>query len=310
MRKPAVLRPGNTIGVAAPSSPVTAEALEKGVEALEARGYRVVVGEHARKTAPHCDYLAGDDAERAADLNELFAREDVNAIFCARGGYGALRLWERLDWERIAAHPKIFLGYSDITSLHTALARKADLVAFHGPMVTRQPELDATATEVLWGLLENPEPFGLLPANPDTMQTIVSGRAEGELAGGCLCLLSHACGTDYAPDLRGKIVLIEDVGAAVYQADRYLTHLRQAGLLDEAAGFVIGALTDWRKHEDDPPRNTPEALWKAFFAPLGKPTIAGFPFGHEPNPLTLPLGVRARLDADARTLTLLEAATR
>jgi muramoyltetrapeptide carboxypeptidase len=137
----------------------------------------------------------------------------------------------------------------------------------------------------------------------------VGGRAEGALAGGCLCLLAHACGSNFAPDFRGRIVLIEDVGEAVYRADRYLIQLRNAGLLQQAAGFVVGALTGWQKQEADPPRSTPDALWRDLLAPLGKPTITGFPFGHEANPLTLPLGVRVRLDADAKTLTLLESAT-
>ncbi|HZO87432.1 MAG TPA: LD-carboxypeptidase [Chthonomonadaceae bacterium] len=309
-RRPRALRPGDTLGVASPSGPIEAEALQAGVAALEARGYRVVLGEHVRDTHPHNNYLAGTDADRAADLNALFAREDIAGILCARGGYGAMRLMDHLDWQAIATHPKVFVGFSDITSLHLALERHADLVTFHGPTLFGLPKLDLTAAGVFWQLLESPEPFGPLPAPPETIQTLVPGSVEGEMAGGCLCLLAHACGSSFAPDFRGKIVLIEDVNEAIYRADRDLTQLKNAGLLEEAAGFVIGALSDWPKHEDDPPRNTPEALWRDIFVPLGKPTIAGFPFGHVPNALTLPLGVRARLDADARTLTLLEPATR
>ena len=308
MRKPLRLKSGQTIGIVAPSSPVPAEDLAKGVALIEARGYRVVVGEHVLKTAGHCSYLAGEDAARAADLNAMFARRDVGAIFCARGGYGALRLLDRLDWETIAAQPKIFVGYSDITSLHLAIERQADFGTFHAPMVTSLPKLDEAAQSLFWQLLEGVEPCGTLPADPAKMQTVVGGVCEGALAGGCLCLLAHACGSRYAPDFRGKIVLIEDVNAAVYHADRDLWQLRNAGAFDEAAGFVLGSLTGWQKHEADPPLNSPEALWRDFFGALGKPTLSGFPFGHEPHPLSLPLGVRARLDADNRTLTLLEAA--
>jgi muramoyltetrapeptide carboxypeptidase len=293
----------------APASPIAPEALRRGIARIEARGYRVVLGEHVLETHPHHGYLAGTDAARAADLNALFAREEIAAIVCARGGYGSMRLIDRLDWETIAAHPKLFVGYSDITSLHLALARHADLVTLHGPMVSALPDLDATATEVFWRLLESPSAPGALPADPDALQTLVPGRSEGELAGGCLCLLAHACGSHFAPDFCGKIVLLEDVGEAVYRADRDLTQLRNAGLLDQAAGFVIGAITNWQKHEEDPPRSTPDALWQEFFGALGKPTLVGFPFGHAQNPLTLPLGVRACLDADARTLNILEPAT-
>lgn len=308
VRKPRRLQVGDTIGIVAPSSPVPAEDLERGIAALQERGYRVIVGEHVLRTAGRCSYLAGEDAERAEDLNALFARPDIQAIFCARGGYGALRLLDRLDWETIRANPKIFVGYSDITTLHLALERHTDLVTFHAPMVTAIPKLNATASQLFWHLLESDAPEGTLPADPDAMQTVVGGIAEGALAGGCLCLLSHACGSRYAPDFRGRIVLMEDVNAAVYQADRYLWQLRNAGAFDAAAGFVIGSLTGWQKHEADPPLNSPAALWRDFFGPLGKPALSGFPFGHEPNPLSLPLGVNARLDADARTLTLLETA--
>lgn len=309
MRRPAPLYPGDTIGVVAPASPVPPEELEKGVAVLEARGYRVVVGESVLATVPHNDYLAGSDAQRAADIEAMFVRPDIAAVLCARGGYGSMRLLDRLRWDVIAAHPKIFAGYSDITSLHLALARRAHLVSFYGPNVTSLPRLDETAARIFWKLLEDPIPYGAFPTDGTAMKTVVPGQAEGELAGGCLSLLAHACGSDFAPDFRGKIVVIEDINEAIYRVDRDLMQLRNAGLLDQVAGFVLGSVTHWQKKEADPPRNTLDALWQEFFAPLGKPTIAGFPFGHEPNPLTLPLGVRARLDAGARTLTLLEPAT-
>ena len=181
-------------------------------------------------------------------------------------------------------------------------------MTFHSPNATSLRNLDALSSDVFWRSLEQTEALGTLPANSDTLQTIVGGTAEGELAGGCICLLAHACGSRYPPDFAGKIVLLEDVGEAVYRVDRDLTQLRNAGAFDNAAGFVIGTITRWQQSEAEPPVNTPSALWQDFFARMGKPAIAGFPFGHEPNPLTLPLGVRAHLDATNRALTLLEAA--
>lgn len=276
---------------------------------LEARGYRVVVGENVLARHPACDYLVGTDAQRASDLNTMLARADVQAILCARGGYGTMRLFDLIDWDTAAQNPKIFVGYSDITSLHTVLNQRCGWITFHGPMIAAIEKLDAQSAEVYWRLLEAPEVYGTLPANAEGMTTVSGGSVEGELAGGCLCLLAQACGSPYAPDFRNKIVLIEDVGEAVYRADRDLAQLRHAGLLDQATGFVIGSITRWQKEEADPPANAPQALWDDYFGSLGKPVITGFPFGHEPNPLMLPLGVRACLDADSRTLTLLESAT-
>jgi muramoyltetrapeptide carboxypeptidase len=148
----------------------------------------------------------------------------------------------------------------------------------------------------------------MLPADPETITTIVCGTVTGELAGGCLSLLASSCGSRHSPNFDGKIVFIEDVGEAIYRADRNLWQLRNAGAFDRAVGFVIGSLTNWQKFEADPPVNRPEMLFEDFFKSLGKPTISGFPFGHEPNPLTLPLGIQASFDADNKTLTLLEAA--
>jgi muramoyltetrapeptide carboxypeptidase len=310
MRKPRALRKGDTIGIVAPSSPVPREELEQGVALLEARGYRVEVGEHVLARHPSCDYLAGTDAQRASDLNAMLACDDVQAVVCARGGYGAMRLLDRIDWDTLAQNPKIFVGYSDITSLHTVLQQRCGWITFHGPMIAAITKLNAQAAEVYWRLLESPEAFGILPTDAARMTTVAGGRVEGELAGGCLCLLARACGSSDAPDFRDKIVLIEEVGEAIYRADRDLAQLRNAGLLNQAAGFVIGNITHWNKEEADPPANTPQALWKDYFGQLGKPVLTGFPFGHEADPLMIPLGVRARLDADSRTLTLLESATR
>lgn len=308
-RLPAALRPGDVIGIVSPSGPIAAKTLEKGVDLLIARGYRVKLGAHVLDCAPGCDYLAGTDAHRASDINALFADDSVAALFCSRGGYGAMRLLDRIDLDVAAASPKIVLGYSDITALHVALNCRAGLTTFYGPVLAAIPNLSAQASEALWRMLESPEPAGALSAGDAAMAPLVSGIAEGELAGGCLSLLAHLCGSDETPDFREKIVLLEDVNESIYRVDRYLMQLLRTGRLHQAAGFVLGTVSRWRHHEPDPPRNHLETLWRDFFVPLGKPTLVGLPFGHEPNPLTLPIGVRARLDADARTLTLLEPAT-
>lgn len=310
MLRPARLQPDDTIAIIAPSSPVDRDAILQATELITGRGYRVALGDHLLNTMQGNSYLAGTDAERAADIHQMFARADVKAIFCARGGYGVMRLFDLLDWNLIAAHPKIVTGYSDITSLHLALAQTAGMVSFHSPNATSLARLDQTAYDLFWRLLESADPAGPLPVEPSTLKTLVPGIATGTLAGGCICLLAHACGSRHTPIFKDKIVLLEDVHEAIYRVDRDLIQMRNAGAFEGARGFVIGTISHWQEHEkaNDPPTNTPDSLWNDIIAPLGKPTIVGFPFGHEPNPITLPLGIQATLDATNRTLSLIEPA--
>jgi muramoyltetrapeptide carboxypeptidase len=304
--RPGRLQPGMTIGVVAPSSALRDSRLEPGMEALRARGYRVVAGEHLYDQH---GYLAGLDRLRAADVTAMFARSDVDAVFCARGGYGAIRLLDWIDWDVVRAHPKPFVGFSDITTLHLALERAAGLVSFHGPMVVNLGgDLSETARDCFWRMLERAEPFGIYDTSGAAIRTLVGGKAEGRLAGGCLSICQAALGSAEQPDFRGRLVLIEDVGEAAYKIDRMLTHFRRSGLFEGAAGFIVGNATDWDKGLTRAPGIDLEHVWREQLAPLGKPAIVGFPFGHEPNPLTLPLGCLARLDADAGTVEALEPA--
>lgn len=307
---PRCIAPGCTIGIVSPAGPVPRESVERGVAAIEARGYRAVLGESVFATTDECDYLAGTDAQRAADLNGMIARVDVDAILCTRGGYGCARLLGHLDTRPLLRHPKPFIGYSDITALHLALERHHGMATFHGPMAAKLPHLGDTMAAVFWRMLEDPSPAGTLPVDTAGLTTLVPGEATGRLGGGCLCLLAHACGTDCAPDFARRIVLIEDVGEPVYRVDRDMAQLDRARLLHSAAGFVVGNVTGWKEKEGVDSHNDIHRVWERYLLPLGKPTILGYPFGHVAQPLTLPLGVLARLDADARTLTILEPATR
>ncbi len=305
MIKPLHLQAGATIAIVAPSSPIDKSKLEKGVAAIESRGYKVVSGKNVLAAHPVNNYLAGLDADRAADLNEMFARPDIDAIFSAGGGYGTARILPLLHWDTIRYNPKIFVGFSDLTCFHIALQLNG-IISIHGKMAATLTDLDEASTALFWDILEKPHPYGALPSSRDTIQTIVPGLVEAELAGGCLCLMAHACGTPYAPDFTDKLVLIEDVGEAVYRGDRDLNQLVQAAHLHKAAGFIIGDITGWEKQEQDSSSNSTDILWRSFFKELGKPAISGFPFGHIPNPLTIPLGIKACLDATNKTVSLLE----
>jgi muramoyltetrapeptide carboxypeptidase len=295
-----------TIGVVAPSSGIRDHRLEPALRLFEERGYRVVRGEHL---ADQHGYLAGGDAARAADFTEMFRRKDVDAVFCGRGGYGAMRMADRVDWDVVRANPKIFVGYSDITTLHLAFENRMGLTTFHGPVVvTHGDPLSPIAADCFWRAVERAEPLGRYDTSEGSVRTLVGGRAEGRTAGGCIQLLSSAVGTPEHPDFEGRIVLLEDVNEKVYQTDRNLTQLIRSGLLGRAAGIVIGTVTDWELAEKSRPAILLSDMWRDIIAPLGIPAIVGFPFGHERNPLTIPLGVRARLDADAATLEILEPA--
>lgn len=295
IRKPAPLNPGDVVGVVAPAGAVDDEALSAGVEMLESAGLIVRVGTAAHKRH---GYLAGPDDLRVADLHEMFRDPDVTAIFAARGGYGSGRLLPSLDFDLLAAHPKIFVGHSDTTFLLTALLQRAGFVTFHGPMVAgfpRRPE----AAEQLLRLLSG-ERAGWHAAAAEVVQP---GEAEGVLTGGCLSILAAALGTPYAPETRGRLLFLEDVNEKPYRVDRLLTQLRQAGLFDEVAGVVFGEMVGCEAAPGESV-NVRDVVYDAF-ADAPYPVAFGLPSGHGRGTITLPFGIRARLSGDR--LILLEA---
>ena len=300
MRLPRVLSGGGTIGIVNPSSPVESDLLDTGIAALAARGFHVIVAPHVRDQDGH---HAGSPTARAADFSQFYADPAVDVLWCARGGSSACRLWPLLDWNALTAlPPKMVIGYSDTTSLLVPLVQRVGTVAMHGPLVF---ELGRLAPDVLdWQLrlLQDPTPAGQVPGTaPDTL---VPGVAEGALCGGCLSLVVATLGTPYQIDAAGSLLLIEDIGEAPHRIERMLVQLAEAGVLGSAAGFVVGQATD----ADDANTLPLRQLWSDLLAPYGKPAVLGFPFGHVTPNYALPLGVRARLDADAGTLTLLEPA--
>ena len=316
--KPARLEPGDVIGVCCPASPPPEpQNLDRGLAALERMGFRTRVAPYAR--ARH-GFLAGSDRQRAADLMRLFADRRVKAIFCLRGGYGASRILDRLDYRRIREQPKILLGYSDITALHCALLKRAGLISFHGPMLNsdliREPVPEFTA-QSLWRTLMQAEPAGALrgslPAPEGDVTVIRAGVAEGRLVGGNLALLAALVGTPYLPTFRQRILFLEDIEEAPYRVDRMLTQLLSAGLLQTVAGVAVGVMRnclDPRRDQFNEYRQTVMDVLRERLAPLRVPVVADLPFGHVPVNATLPVGVRARLDGRRGDLVVLEAAVR
>ena len=294
MIKPEMLRPGDLIGLVAPAGATEAAAITTGVQVLERAGYRVRLGDSVFK---RMGFLAGNDAERAADLAAMFADPEVRAIIAARGGYGSGRLLPHFDIELARRNPKIFVGYSDLTFLLTQLVQRAELVTFHGPMVAGMA-LHSDAAMGLLGLLGGDRAGWNLAAR-DVVQP---GTAEGVLTGGCLSVLVSTLGTPYEIQTAGRLLFLEDVNEKPYRIDRMLTQLRQAGKLSTVSGVIFGEMPGCSADPNEVVK-VRDVIDEAF-ANVAYPVAYGLPSGHGRGSGTLPLGVRARLAGER--LTLLE----
>jgi muramoyltetrapeptide carboxypeptidase len=268
---------------------------------LEGMSYRVHTMPHAFERDA---YLAGSDEVRAQDLQSAFADPEVHAVLCTRGGYGTARLMPYLDIDAIVASEKLFLGYSDVTTLHMALQRRGYPSVYAPMSITfSDPREEWVYESFRRALTGNTE----IPAEAPSGTTLVGGTVEGVVVGGCLCLITDSLGTPEALPAEGAIVVIEDVDEAPHRVDAMLTHLLNSGAADAAVGFVVGEMTRTDDRIDQGIGGKPwRDIVRDRLAPLGKPLIIEFPFGHMKQMLTLPLGVRARLDADAGRLTYLE----
>ena len=283
--------------------------IERGVRYLEGLGYRTKVGKHALHSA---GYLAGTDEERTADVHAMFADRNVKAIFCARGGYGTPRLLSRINYGLVAKNPKILLGYSDITALALALWKKCRLVTYHGPMIAADttPDADPATEESLWRILTSSERGATLAeADANSPQARFPGSATGRLLGGNLSLLVSLLGTPYVPDFRTGLLFLEEIGEEPYRVDRMLTQMENAGIFLRARGIAMGQFTDCGPRSGASPTMTVGEIMTGVARGARKPFLAGFPIGHEKRTVTVPLGIRARLDADTGVLRLLEPAT-
>ncbi|MDQ5814725.1 MAG: LD-carboxypeptidase [Actinomycetota bacterium] len=307
------LQPGATIGVPAPSSPYYARSeILRGVEWWTARGYEVVLGEGV---FDRTGWVAGDAEARAKDLMRMFTDPGVDVVQCLQGGWGAAQMLPHLDFDAIAANPKPFVGCSDVTALHAAIARHTELITFYGPGLAgvNDPETKEFTTDRLMKALTSSEPLGEVPRNPDDdyVRQLGPGQVTGQMAGGCLWLLSHSMGTPWEVDLDGKIFFFEDVYESPPRIDALLTHMEQAGALDGIIGVVVGELhkCDWPDDNDDAPlMYSAEDVLEMHFEPLGIPAIYNLPMGHGKHLATTPLGATVTLDADARKLSVDEAA--
>jgi muramoyltetrapeptide carboxypeptidase len=299
---PPGLRPGALIAITAPASPVRPSELSAVTALLRRWGYRVRL---ARTVTAGGRYLAAPDQERAQELMELVADPTVDAILCARGGYGTLRMLPYLDWELFRRFPKPIIGFSDITALLLALYSRARVVTYHGPVATSR--FDPFTAEWFRRTLALPEALQPWRLSNPQWRVLAPGRATGVLVGGNLSLLVATLGTPYEVDLRGAVLFLEDVGEEPYRVDRMLMQLALAGKLQQCAAVLLGRFrAPWGRFPSgtigwQPPV---EQIFRDYLASLNIPVLAGLPIGHVLQKLTLPIGVRALVDADARTIAL------
>jgi muramoyltetrapeptide carboxypeptidase len=314
--RPDRLNYGDTIAIIAPASaPPDPENIDRAVAVLERLGFKPRLAPNVRK---RWGFLAGSDRDRAGDLMKMFADRKMKAIICMRGGYGTARILPRLDYRAIRANPKIFVGYSDITSLHCAFRVKSNLVSFHGPMLNSdfvKKDLPEFTLQSFLRTLMQPTAPGSICAGykKKTVTVLRRGIVSGPLIGGNITLLCAALGTPFQPSFRSQILFFEDVEEVPYRFDRMLTQMLNAGLLQQVAGIAIGVnanCQDPKAKNAKEYRQTLEDVFKERLLPLRVPVVAGLPFGHVPLNATLPIGVRVTLDAIKGDLTIDEPAVK
>ena len=297
IRIPVRIKPGDTIGIVAPAGPFDRQTFFRGVHIIEDLGFKIFIPPGLFEKNR---YLAGSDKHRVQFVNQLFADKSIDAIICARGGYGAMRILPMLDYDIIKSNPKIFIGFSDITVLLSVMYTRCNLVTFHGPVVT---SLADGSEETKRSLFSNVTSDSNLEIKLSGGRTINPGAAVGEVCGGNLTMLCHLVGTPYAPDFENKILFLEDWGEAPYRIDRMLVHLELAGWFKGLSGIILGAFEECGPIEE---------VFKIIVELFGKyrvPILAGLDAGHGNHNLTIPLGIEATLDADRHSLIYHRSAT-
>lgn len=297
-KRPQRLSQGDTVGIIALSSPLKMEELPMKLEMIESLGLKYKL---SPTIAAYDGYLAGTDEERVNALHEMIEDPEIKAIFCVRGGYGIGRLADMINYPLIEENPKIIWGFSDVTYLHTVVNEYSDLVTFHGPMLSRGDEpLDELSKKMFLQLFQPMEIQYSESISP--LNTVVNGTVRGELTGGNLNRMVSSLGTKFEINLKGKIVLLEDVGEDLQRVDGMMNQLRLARKLEQAAGFILGSFTNL--NEDETEQDVYDLIG-SFIKPFNKPTVSGFRIGHcEPN-IAIPLGVEAILDADNKIIRIL-----
>ena len=305
MIKPSALKPNATIGIVSPSSWLKEPDLKTAVSVFENKGYKLVLGESV--FLKEFTY-AGTPQERADDINNMFANPDIDAIICARGGYGANRVLPLLDYDLIQENPKIFMGYSDITAFLISITQKTGLITFHGPMLTSfKKRMVNYNFDLMENILVGSESVTIQSPSELPACILKSGKAKGTLWGGNMCLLINRLGTPDQLNTDGAILFIEDIDEYLYAFDRMLVHMKKAGMFENIKGLIIGELVDMKDYDDPFGKSTNEIVMDVC-GDLDIPIISNFPCGHGIYQATLPISIPVQLDAnsDSPSLTFLE----
>jgi len=297
IRRPARLKPGARVGIVAPAGPFDEETFGRGTRILEKMGLEVFIPPQLLDAR---GYLAASDRHRARLVNQLFADKSIDAVICARGGYGSIRILPLLDYEIITDNPKVFIGFSDITVLLNVIAERCGLATFHGPVVTSLADATDESRKSLMQAVSSDVRFEIRAPEGKALK---AGSATGAVCGGNLTTLCHLVGTPYAPCFANKILFLEDRGEAPYRVDRMLVHMKLAGCFESLAGIVLGSFENCGSMESI------LNIVSEIFSLETIPILAGFEAGHGQNNLTIPLGVEATLDADRHLLAYHQAAT-
>jgi len=308
---PKRLKKGNLIGLVTPGGTITQEILNETVEKLEGFGFRTY---YIDSVLSEYGYLAGSDEERADELMHMFTNKNVDAILCVRGGYGSIRILDLLDYDQIKQNPKVFIGYSDITALLTTVYERTGLVTFHGPMGISS--FNEFTHNCFNKVLMTPQKHYRLPyqreanteENPEyDIYTINKGKAEGKLIGGNISVLDSMIGSAYEPDFENKIVYLEEIDEQTYRVDKMLFHLLYATNLKKASGIVLGVFDNCNVNNEEPRLTLKQAIFD-LLKPLEIPISYGLSFGHIKTMITIPNGIKAKMNADKNSLKLLEQA--
>lgn len=295
MIRPKPLTIGDKIGLIGASSPVGQDRIEPSIKAMEDLGFEVTLGESCRG---YHGFLSGNDEMRAKDINQMFKDKSIKGIFALRGGYGAARLLNLLDYNMIKKNPKVFAGYSDVTALHNVFNEKCNLITFHTPMAATElyKGIDDYTMDYFKKNIFSNEPLGILK-NPkcQEIKTLVSGKAEGKLVGGNLTIIASTMGTPYELDTKGKILFLEDVDESPYRIDRMLLHLKQCGKFKDAEGIILGSWTGCESKETKKSLSLME-IFEELITPENKPTIYNLACGHCMPTMSIPLGANVKID--------------
>jgi len=287
---PEKLERGDTIGIVAPASPFDLRKFNRGIDVLESMGFNVYIPEGIFNRN---GYLAGTDVQRASILNNLFSKKNIKAIVCARGGFGSLKILSSIDYENILNNPKIFVGYSDVTALLSALFKKCRMISFHGPMATELGSASQRTINAMFSALTSRSDFEIFSKKGMSLKP---GIVSGLLLGGNLSTLCHLTGTPYLPDFKDSILFIEERGEALYRIDRMFTHMTMTGCFNGISGLVLGSFTDCGSVRE---------IYKLVTGLFGKfdiPVLAGVAAGHGKENITIPFGLKATLDAGGKLL--------